>query len=150
MSTLCLKFQRRTDLSVQTRLLIGYQVTHQNSWGCVIRLACKYNVSRPFIYQSASIFQSLSEYFFCSEPDSSKNVSVDSGLRYLLSLRMEDRCSLSGISTLLSRQSFPNSSVGYISETLQSIGTRIGNRVPVLNTEDSITFLSICSDSDNS
>lgn len=148
MSTPCLKFQRRADLSVQTRLLIGYQVIHQNSWGCVSRLACKYKVSRPFIYQTASTFSSLCADFFCTRGDSSPSKSelVDSSLRSILSLRLEGKCSLPSISTLMARQNLPHDSVGYISETLHSIGAQIGNTAPVLGDEGAITYLCFCSD----
>ena len=144
MSTLCLKFQRRTDLPVQTRFLIGFQVVHQNTWGCISDLARKYNVSRPFIYATASIFSSMSAHFFGVRASTSKEVAIDEGLRHLLSLRMEGKCGLLGISEVMERQNSPYCSVGYISETLHEIGAKIGNSAG-LSAVGSHTF-EICSD----
>jgi len=135
-------FKIRTDLSVQKRFLIAYIVLYQYTWGCITRLARKNNVSRQFIYQTVEVFCSYCQDYF---EHTKKEAGVEiSPLKFILSHRMEGKCSIPSISTIMQRQNLPNHSVGYISQALFQIGKKIGNTLNIEHIEG-FTF-SICSD----
>jgi len=120
MYTQKLKFQRRTDLSVQKRILIAYIVLYQYFWGSISNLSRKYNVSRPFIYQEVEKFSA-----YCNNYFESNNIIIDAkdnSLKNILSLRMDGKCSIPSISQFMTRLNLPNHSVGYISQILNNIG----------------------------
>lgn len=62
----------------------------------------------------------------------------------MLSSRLEGKCSIPSISALMKRQNIPYNSIGSISETLKTIGDKIGNSLNI-NHVSGFTF-SICSD----
>ena len=133
-------FQRRADLTFQKRFLLAYIILFQNSWGTVTHLASKYNVSRPFIYENAKVFSEL------LEPDKSKTLSLsrEKATKFMLSARLEGKCSMASISALMKRQKIPYNSIGSISQTLKTIGEKIGNELNI-NHVSGFTF-SVCSD----
>jgi hypothetical protein len=134
-------FQKREDISIDKRFLIAYIVTYQSSWGKVTRLANKNNVSRQFIYNTAKLFNHFLDVCFSENKLTSH--TYDS-LRTILSYRMEGKCSIPSISTIMKRQNMPNNSVGFISETILNVGRKLGNDIHMPDT-DSFTFI-ICSD----
>ncbi len=133
-------FQRRKDLTIQKRFLIAYIVLYQNAWGTVSRLSRKYNVSRTFIYENASLFSDI------IQADTPKAQCLDQtdATMFMLSARLEGKCSIPSISTLMKRRGIPFNSVGSISQTLKNIGETIGCD---LNVEHVSGFsFSVCSD----
>ena len=133
-------FQRRDDLTFQKRFLIAYIVLFQYSWGTITRLSSKYNVSRPFIYENVKLF---SEFL---ETDKPKTIcqSKEEATRFMISARLEGKCSIPSISKLMKRQDTTYNSVGSISQTLKAIGAKIGNSLNIDHVSG-FTF-SICSD----
>ncbi|MCK5539191.1 MAG: pheromone/general odorant binding protein [Bacteroidales bacterium] len=133
-------FQRRKDLTFQTRFLIAYIVLFQYSWGTITRLSSKYNVSRQFIYNNCNYFSKL----FTESPDKTIVLSEEEALKFMLSTRMEGKCSIPSISELMKRFGLSYHSVGSISEMLKNIGKSIGNELNIEYIEG-FTF-SVCSD----
>lgn len=135
-------FKRRPDISVKERFLIAYMVLYQKYRGQVTRLARKYKVSRPFIYETTEIFSAhLEECFGQTKPSEG---CAKGSLKGIVSLRMEGKCSIQDISTLLQRSGFKNTSVGFISQSLTQAGKILGN---TLDFEDADCFtFAICCD----
>ena len=106
-------------------------------------MANKYKVSRPFIYEIKEEFLKLSE-----KPTYSKVGLLVSDEDWhlkelILSLRLECKSSINGISSFLSRFEQKCSSVGYISGLLQEMGSKLPNVQPFEG--DSIRVV-LCSD----
>jgi hypothetical protein len=122
------KWNRRSDLTALIRLKIASEVLCFRRWGTVSRLAAQNQVSRPFIYaltkqlkaQVCNIFEQKK----VAEPASNWSI-----LAQILQFRLVGRCSLSSISDLLSSNPVFGRSVGWISEQLQAIGTKLGNQI---------------------
>jgi hypothetical protein len=119
------KFIRRSDLTSHIRLFIAFtalQAQQNKTWGVITGLARTYAISRTFVYLLAVSLAVTSEEVF--GPSLSPTVSRDVRLpyRYMLSLRLEGRCSLGAISTIMKRFEVELSSVGKISQSLHDIG----------------------------
>lgn len=134
-------FQRRNDLTLQKRILIAYIVLFQYKWGLITNLANKYNVSRQFIYDTVKQFST--HYINCYE-NRTEGVPNLNYLRYILSMRMEGKCSIFSISTLMQRFGLPCNSVGHISEVLSEIGRKIGNGVDLAASNKVLTVCICC------
>ncbi len=104
----------------------------------------KYNVCRPFIYKIKRDFLEL-----CENPSSTVVgqgiLASDKHIKaQILSLRLECKSPIDGISSFLSHFDQKCSSVGYISELLKDIGSRLPN---VQSFEGaSVIRLVLCSD----
>ncbi len=106
-------------------------------------MANKYKVSRPFIYEIKREFLELSEKPIYSKVGLTV-LDEDRHLKELiLSLRLECKSSINGISSFLSRFEQKCSSVGYVSSLLQDIGSKLPNVQPF--TGDFIRVV-LCSD----
>ncbi len=126
------KFIRRPDLTPSIRLFIAFtalQAQQNKTWGVITGLARTYAVSRTFVYLLAVSLAVTSEEVF--GPSLSPVVSQDVRLpyRYMLSLRLEGRCSLGAISTIMKRFAVEFSSVGTISQSLHDIGALLPSTV---------------------
>ncbi len=126
-----IKFMRRSDLSPYTRLVIAFtalQAQREKVWGVLTNLARTYAISRTFVYLLAASLAATSEEVF---GPSLSPVGSDDLLpyQYMLSLRLEGRCSLGGISTIMKRFDVNLSSVGKISESLHAIGALLPSTV---------------------
>ena len=126
-----LKFIRRADVSSELRLHIACTVICYNDYGTVTNLAKKYKVSRPFIYylknqlliSGWAVFGMLAIKATEAEQDSLEDNLIIA--KEILSLRLEGKCALLGISSLLKRRGMKKSSLGYISELLSGIGNQL-------------------------
>ena len=131
---LCLKYMRRKDISPALRLYIGsIAIVHSER---IKELTQKYEISRSFVYVLRSRLLQYGPLVFAIQEQLGHSLSEEVAeqlnlLRTILSYRLEGRCSILGISTLLKRQDFKVSSIGYISEVLQQIGKLLGNVVEV-------------------
>jgi len=90
-------------------------------WGKITALAKAYGISRQFVYTLIEMFKSLLPQLFNSQ-NSLSTLSKKELFSKMLSYRMEGRCSIEAISTLMQRDELALSSVGMISQTLSSIG----------------------------
>jgi hypothetical protein len=126
------KFIRRSDVTPYLRLSIAYtalQAQRENTWGVITTLARTYDISRTFVYLlAASLVVTCEEVF---GPSLSPLVYGDTRLpyRYMLSLRLEGRCSIGAISTIMKRFEVELSSVGTISQSVQAIGALLPSTV---------------------
>ncbi len=121
-----LKFIRRSDLTPYIRLSIActaLQAQREHLWGVITGLAHTYVISRTCGYLLAASFAVTCEEVF--GPSLSPRVSRDVRWPYrdMLSLRLEGRCSLGAISTLMTRCEVDLSSVGKISQSMHGLGT---------------------------
>lgn len=119
------KFIRRADLTSQIRLFIGFtalQAQREKTWGVITGLARTYAVSRTFVYLLAASLAVVSDEVFGSSLSPMVSCDVRPPYRYMLSLRLEGRCSLGAISAIMKRFKVEFSSVGKISQSLHDIG----------------------------
>ncbi len=130
------KFIRRMDLTPLIRLQIGLTALlaqQQKQWGEISRLAREYLISRTFVYLLALQVEQVGSAFFgrcpAEVPLSMKAVRLP--YAYLLSLRLEGRCSLNAISAIMARFDLTWSSVGKLSETLKALGGALDNTISV-------------------
>jgi hypothetical protein len=124
------RFIRRTDLAPLTRLYIAYTALMAQGcavWGKITELSRQFMISRMFVYMLASTLEQHSLILFGD--NRCKPAVVEERLPYyfMLSLRLEGRCSIEAISTIMKRHHLDHSSTGYISQTLQSIGSLLPN-----------------------
>jgi hypothetical protein len=121
------KFVRRVDVSPVIRLHIGITAIlarQQKQWGVVTQLAREFLISRTFVYLLAAQVASIGDALFDRHADDARLRPEAARLpyAYALSLRLEGRCSLNAISTIMARFGLAWSSVGKLSQTFQAIG----------------------------
>jgi hypothetical protein len=138
-----LKFVRRPDLSPELRLYIACLALNFSGYGTITNLSQRYNISRSFIYHLRKQLLMYGWAIFGMQPKSEQNDS-DEGpdkelllLQEILSLRLEGRCSIIGISLLLKRRGMQNTSIGYISQVLNEVGKSLD---PVIGIDKALTF----------
>ena len=132
------KFVRRPDLSPSIRIQIACAAVVaklSGQWGVITALARQYVVSRTFVYLLAAKIQQAGPLLFRDPgmlplPDDERIA-----YRYMLSLRLEGRCSIGAISTIMTRFDVTPSSTGTISQTLQRIGQLLPNTLATKTNE---------------
>ncbi len=129
------KFLRRPDINAPLRMSLAYQALYLNEYGLITRLSEEHKVSREFIYQLRNQLQIWSVLIFgvldvplFEKTNHTKNEELLS-ISHILALRLEGHCPISGIHLLLKRGGFKNTSVGYISELLNSIGNKLSGQL---------------------
>jgi hypothetical protein len=137
------KYSRREDLTGPLRLKIACIVTYFAVYGTITGLSRKYKVSRQFLYDLKKEFAIYGENYsnhpnFFSEKEEKVYV-----IEQILSLRLECKSSIEGISSHLSRFGTSYSSVGFISQILKKIGEKQGS---VLFLGGSVIKVAFCSD----
>lgn len=119
------KFIRRPDLTAFVRLQIAFTALfaqHQGQWGVMTQLARQYVISRTFVYMLAASLEQTTQIVF-GEPRCPAVVNDKQyAYRYMLSLRLEGRCSIGAISTIMKRFDVKYSSTGKVSHMLHEIG----------------------------
>ena len=130
-----LKFTKRPDINPELRLYIAGLALFDPKYGQITELAQRYKISRTFIYHlRQQLLISGWAIFGMGQPVQAEDVVIQMEedlilLREILSLRLEGKCSIIGISLLLKRKGLKGSSVGYISEVLKETGSSLS---PVL------------------
>lgn len=131
-----LKFIRRRDIPPELRLYIAGVALFDQEYGRITALSIKYKISRTFIYQLRNQLLISGWVVFGMGQKQTKERRERAGqeeqielLREILSLRLEGKCPLIGISLLLKRRGSKSSSIGYISQVLKEIGNSLS---PVL------------------
>lgn len=139
-----IKFIRRPDLDSSTRLYIATtalaaMLNHQ--WGIISGMAQQFKISRTFVYMLAStLTENDSTLFGINNQDTESQFSV---FQYMLSLRLEGRCNIQAISTIMKRFGVCPNSTGSISQYLNYFGSILPNTVSANNDETKIVvFLS--------
>ena len=126
------KFIRRTDLTPFVRMHIAItalQAQMFGYWGKITELSRQFNISRTFVYMLACSMAQVGDIAFGSDPFQSLASENHFSHRYMLSLRLEGRCSIEAISTIMKRFDIPKASVGSISQILTNLGSLLPNTV---------------------
>ena len=87
-----IKFYRRKDLTVETRLYIAFMTLLCNRWGLITQMAKQYAISRTFIYMLQSqLNTAVEDYFYVGSALSKKELTIkgkEKSLEYAFLLRM--------------------------------------------------------------
>ncbi len=139
------KFVRRHDLSPSIRLYIAFTALMAKTnatWGKISELSRQFMISRMFVYMLATTLHETSLAVFGDNV--SKLAVVDElPYHYILSLRLEGRCSIEAISTIMKRFGIPVASTGSISQYLQRLGFLLPSTLTTSNNEVKlVVFLS--------
>lgn len=143
MHTLCPLFSRREDLTVEIRMRIASIALFFSVHGTISRLSDKYSISRQFIYNLRQDFKNYGESALQSVDERDGSIEKRHSLSWILSLRLEGKSSIEGISQIMKRFNIPYNSVGFISQELQRIGLEQPN---IMKANDQGFRVAICSD----
>jgi len=121
------KFTRRDDLSPSLRFIIAHTAWMSHQWGTITQLAKQYLISRTFVYMLQHQLENVIPQIFGQQTVCEKIINKRDCYEYLLSLRLEGKCGIEAISTMMNRFGYPNSSVGFISQALNHIGSLLDN-----------------------
>jgi len=139
------KFVRRHDLTASLRLYIAFMALTaraMGTWGKITELSRQFMISRMFVYMLANTLHETSLTVF-GDNISKPAIVEELPYHYMLSLRLEGRCSIETISTIMKRFDIPNASTGSISQYLQHVGSLLPNTVTISNDEVKlVVFLS--------
>ena len=119
-------FIRRSDLTPQIRLYIAFTALMariNSTWGEITKLSRQFLISRTFVYILSSILDESSEIIFGDNHFNPPVVEQRLPYYYMLSLRLEGRCSIGAISTIMKRFGIQLSSVGSLSQNLNYFGS---------------------------
>lgn len=138
-----IKFERRSDLSLKDRLVIGVTCVVGKRYGTVTNLSNKYGISRTCVYNFEAQMRAGAESIFGVQSSvlASKKAELAtiSSKKALLLLRLEGGCTHHSISNLLPHFGYSHNSVGYISQNLDDMGSRLS---PVINWKGTCVFAS--------
>lgn len=98
----------------------------ERRWGVISQLARTYQISRQFIYGLLTDFKTGCAALFMPQAAAVQPTQETLKAR-ILAYRLEGRCSISAISTLMQRDGLPFSSQGAISEWLTQVGQALPN-----------------------
>jgi len=134
------KFIRRADLTPLTRLHIAFtalQAIEFGIWGKITDLSRQFMISRMFIYMLAATLRQTTPIIFGNNQSQSIVIEKRLPYDYMLSLRLEGRCSIAAISTIMKRFGIKTSSTGSISQYLRYFGSLLPS---TLSTDNKIQF----------
>jgi len=117
-----MKFTRRPDLAPQTRIhIVMLAWLHQGVYGKMTEIAQYYHISRTFLYQLLFVAHLHLETLFSDE-----KLIFQKDHRHLeqliLLLRLEGKCSILSISSIIKALEYHPNSVGYLSQIFQRYG----------------------------
>ncbi len=117
-----MKFTRRPDLAPQTRIdIVMLAWLHQGVYGKMTAIATYYKISRTFLYQMLFMVHLQLETLFSDE-----QLLFQKDHRHLehllLLLRLEGKCSLLSIASIVKALEYHPNSVGYLSQFFHSAG----------------------------
>jgi len=117
-----MKFMRRPDLDCQTRVhIVMLAWLHQGVYGKMTQIAHSYQISRTFLYQLIFMANLQLETLFSDE-----KLLFQKDHRHLeqllLLLRLEGKCSLLSIASIVQALEYHPHSVGYLSRFFQCAG----------------------------
>jgi hypothetical protein len=138
------KFTRRHDLSPVLRFMIAYTAWMSHQWGTVTQLAKQYLISRTFVYLLQHDLENAIPVIFGEQIGYEKTVTKTETHEFILSLRLEGKCGIEAISTIMKRFGYPDSSVGYISQILNHFGSLLDNTLKT--SEDAVQLVMFASD----
>ncbi len=139
-----IKFMRRPDLTFSKRLYIATtalsaMLNHQ--YGVITNMAKQFVISRTFIYMLATTLVETDSLLFGTTFQHTQPRLT--AFYYMLSLRLEGRCSIEAISTIMKRFEIKLDSTGSISQYLAYFGSLLPNTLSTNDNEIQIVvFLS--------
>ena len=140
------KFVRRHDLTPSIRLYIAFMALTARAagtWGQITELSRQFMISRMFVYMLANTLHETSSIVFGDNHLKPAAIHERAPYYYILSLRLEGKCSIEAISTIMKRFGIPNASVGSVSVYLQYVGLLLPNTLTTNNGEiQLLVFLS--------
>ena len=117
-----MKFTRRPDLDPQTRIhIVMLAWLHQGVYGKMTQIANYYRISRTFLYQLLLAANLQLEGLFSDEKLLSQTDHQHLE-QLLLLLRLEGKCSLLSLSSILKALQYHPDSLGYLSQFFHSAG----------------------------
>ena len=138
------KFLRRTDLTPFIRLYIAFTVLTAKTagiWGTITALSKQFMISRTFAYMLAATLEETSLIIF-GKASSPPVIDKHLPYYYILSLRLEGRCSIEAISTIMKRFDINLASTGAISHYLKYFGSLLPNTLSANGEIQLVVFLS--------
>ena len=117
-----MKFIRRHDLTPPTRIeMVRLAWLNQGIYGKMTQIAQDYHISRTFLYQLLWAANLQLETLFSDQPP---HVQDSQPLLepFILLLRLEGKCSIPSLSSILKYFQYQPNSVGYLSECFQHYG----------------------------
>ena len=139
------KFVRRHDLTPSIRLHIAFMALTARvtmTWGEITELSRQFMISRMFVYMLANTLHETSLTVF-GDNVSKPAVTEDLPDHCILSLRLEGKCSIEAISSIMKRFGIPNASTGSVSQYLKRVGSLLPNTLTTSNDEvQLVVFLS--------
>src|SRR5467141_1070822 len=120
-----MKFIRRHDLTPHTRIeMVRLAWLNQGIYGKMTQIAQEYHISRTFLYQLiwAANFQ-LETLFSDQKPQVQDSQPLFEP--FILLLRLEGKCSIPSLSSILKYFQYQPNSVGYLSERFQHYGAAL-------------------------
>ncbi len=120
------KFIRRADLEPLTRLHIAFaalKAIEFGVWGKITALSRQFMISRMFINMRVATLRQTTPIIFGNNHSQSIGIEKRLPYDYMLSLRLEGRCSIGAISTIMKRFGLETSSTGSISQYLWYFGS---------------------------
>jgi len=120
-----MKFIRRHDLTPYTRIeMVRLAWLNQGIYGKMTQIAQDYHISRTFLYQLMWAANLQLETLFS---DQKPHIQDPQPLfePFILLLRLEGKCSLPSLSSILTYFQYQPNSVGYLSERFQPYGAAL-------------------------
>jgi len=140
------KFVRRHDLTPSIRLYVAFTALMARTsatWGKISELSRQFVISRMFVYMLANTLHETSLIVFGDNLLKPAVIEERPPYYYILSLRLEGKCSIEAISTIMKRFGIPKASVGAISQYLQHVGLLLPNTLTTRNSKiQLVVFLS--------
>jgi hypothetical protein len=120
-----MQFIRRHDLTPHTRLdIVRLAWLHQGIYGKMTQIAQEYHISRTWLYQLLWA-ANLQLETLCSDHKPCVENPVPLLDPFILLLRLEGKCSLPSISSILKYCQYQPNSVGYLSECCHNYGAAL-------------------------
>ena len=120
------KFMRRPEISPSQRLqiaIIAHMAMINREWGTITNIAKQYMISRTFVYMLATKLSEVDSLIFGTACQPGLTSERELAFEYMLSLRLEGRCSQGSISKIMERFDISLDSVGSISQYLTYFGS---------------------------
>ena len=140
------KFVRRHDLTPSIRLYVAFMAISARAtgtWGKITELSRQFMISRMFVYMLANTLHETSLAVFGKNVPTPA-VAEELPYLYMLSLRLEGKCSIGTISTIMKRFGISNAAQGSISQYLQRFGSSLPNTLE--NSDDEVKLVVFLAD----
>lgn len=139
------KFRRRPELTTFDRLQIVYEAYCAKIfglWGEITALSKYYNISRTFIYDTLAVFEEVVELALGPSVQPADTDNKKEAVEIMVSLRLEGKCGIGPIVTIMNRLGQRFSSQGTVSTYLNHLGSLIPPELKLKDNDFRLVFLS--------